>query len=160
MSKTIIKFFSVIFSGLLAGALLIIMLGYDSTKFSYTTYVEFQQGAINSLNTVMPIVGLITIIITIGFAAQEKSNRANLFMIIVAVSCLIVSGLITRFGNQPINAKVLTWSFSINPGDWMELRDKWLSFHKIRTFLSLIAFCLIAFVALKNNHINSTRHSL
>jgi hypothetical protein len=37
----------------------------------------------------------------------------------------VVAGLVTRFGNQPINAVVMTWQASAPPSGWEEARDQW-----------------------------------
>ena len=146
---TIIRFINIVMAGLIAGILVGILLGYNPMSFSNTTYVELQQGAIRALNTLMPILGLITIVLTLISAFLQKDNKAVFVTLIIAAILLIVSGLVTRFGNQPINSIVMTWDKASVPDNWTELRNKWWSFHKIRTTSSFIAFCLIAWTAVR-----------
>jgi hypothetical protein len=63
-----------------------------------------------------------------------------------AAVCFIVAGLITRFGNRPINAVVITWSPQAPGARWMEMRDTWWHWHIARTLFGIVAvsFALIA----------------
>jgi hypothetical protein len=144
-----IRFLNLIMAGLIAGSIAGISLGYNPASFSYPTYVEYQQNAIASLNTIMPILGLITIILTLVSAFSQKTKKSVLITLLVAATLLIAAGLITRFGNQPINAEVMKWSPSNTPANWSELRADWWQFHLGRTVLSVIAFCLIAWTSVR-----------
>jgi hypothetical protein len=42
------------------------------------------------------------------------------------------AALITRFGNQPINAEIMTWTADTIPVDWEALRDRWWERHVMR----------------------------
>jgi len=130
-------------AGLLAGTIFGIWIGYNPKNLSAPAYVELQQMAIRSLNTLMPLLGLITIILTITSALLQKENQTVLITLLIAAVLLIAAGLVTRFGNQPINKIVMTWDKTSVPGNWTGLRDKWWSFHIIRAVVSILAFCLI-----------------
>ena len=149
-----IGFLNLVLVGLLAGSIFGIWLGYNPAEFSYPTYVEYQQNAIRSLNTIMPILGLITIILTVVSAAAQRNQQSVFYTLIIAAVLLISGGLITRFGNQPINAVVMRWSDSDVPGNWSELRDKWWQFHIGRTVVTVIAFCLITWVSIRKDSSN------
>lgn len=146
MYRNMIPFMNAMLSGLLAGALAMVWVGFNPQKFTFSTYLEFQQEAIRSLNTLMPILGLATIAVTIASAFQQKDNKSQVVLLIISAILLIMSGLITRFGNQPINATVMTWTDGQLPDNWEKLRDQWMFFHQIRTLFSFIAFCVIAWV--------------
>ncbi|MEO8764036.1 MAG: DUF1772 domain-containing protein [Ginsengibacter sp.] len=150
MSTIILRFLHVVISGLLAGILLAISLGYNPKNLSATTYIEQQQNAIRALNTLMPLIGLVTIILTLVSASMQKDNKAVFAILLIAAILLVTGALVTRLGNQPINKIVMTWNAADPPNNWPELRDKWWSLHMIRTTTSLIAFLLIAWTAQKN----------
>lgn len=141
-----IRLVNLIMVGLIAGILFGISIGYNPEHLSAPAYVEQQQSAINALNTLMPILGLITIVLTLAFAFLQKDNQVVRATLLVAAVLLITSGLVTRFGNQPINSVVITWDTGDIPASWAGLRDKWWSFHLIRTATTLAAFCLIGWV--------------
>lgn len=140
----IIRFANVILAGLIAGILLGILLGFNPMNYSASTYIEQQQGAIKALNTLMPILGLITIIFTFVSAFFQRNNKVVLATLITAAILLIISGLITKFGNQPINQIVMTWQQTEVPNSWTDLRDRWWTLHQIRATTTLFAFFLIA----------------
>jgi Domain of unknown function (DUF1772) len=146
-----IRFCNILFAGLMAGALLIIWIGFNPQNLSAQTYVEQQQGLIKALNTLMPLVGLLTIILTV-VAAFMQMQQQNIFgALLVAAGLLILTGLITKFGNQPINSIVLTWSKTDIPTNWIELRDKWWSLHIVRTLVVCIAFLIIVWANMKKD---------
>jgi hypothetical protein len=115
-----------------------------------STYLEHQQGVITALNVLMPIAGLITIVLTIISAFLQKKNKVVFIALILAAVLLVISGLVTRFGNQPINTIVMTWHAADVPPNWTELRDKWWTLHQIRSSSTLIAFFLIAWTNIRN----------
>lgn len=143
MTTLIIRFLDIIMAGLIAGILFGIWLGYNPRNLSATTYLEQQQSAIKALNTLMPLLGLITIVLTLISAFLRKENKPVFILLLIAAIFLVISGLVTRLGNQPVNTIVMTWNKAAIPNNWTELRDKWWSLHKIRAVAALLAFCLI-----------------
>ena len=86
-------------------------------------------------------------LLTLVSAFLQRGDRKALVLLVVAAAFLIISGLLTRFGNQPINAIVMTWDMARPPANWTELRDQWWGFHRLRTFSGLIALALIAWAS-------------
>jgi uncharacterized membrane protein len=136
---------------LVAGSIFGIWLGYNPKDLSAPTFIEQQQSAISDLNTLMPILGLITILLTLVSAILHKKEKRTFIILLIATLFLILSGLTTRFGNQPINSIVMTWNMNTPPDNWMELRDRWWTYHEIRTVTALIALSLIAWVSIKKD---------
>src|SRR5687768_15388719 len=125
MITTSIRMVNVILAGLVAGIIFGVWIGFNPQNLSAPTYVEQQQNAIKALNTLMPLLGLVTIIITVTSAFLQRHDKTVFIVLLMAAIFLIVSGLVTRFGNQPINSIVMTWSKDNVPDNWTELRDKW-----------------------------------
>jgi uncharacterized membrane protein len=94
------------------------------------------------------ILATIVILITAYIQRQNKPVRVSL---IIAALFLISCMVITRFGNLPIDNMVMSWTEDTMPANWMELRDRWLSFHRMRTIVELIAFSLVTWVAISND---------
>ncbi len=151
MTSLIIRFIDIVMAGLIAGILFGIWLGYNPKTYSVSTYLEQQQGAIKSLNTIMPLLGLITIILTIISAFLQKDNKTIFISLVIATIFLIISGLVTKFGNQPINKIVMTWNKTEVPSNWTELRDKWWLFHILRALTAFVAFCFIVVTTLRKS---------
>ncbi|MGY0039300.1 anthrone oxygenase family protein [Pedobacter sp. NJ-S-72] len=144
MNILIIRLASLLSSGLIAGILFGIWVGYNPKNLSAQTYVEQQQSVIKAMNTFMPLMGLVTIAITLTAAFMQKEKLSNFTTLLFAAGLLILSGLLTRFGNQPINSVMLTWDKLDPPANWVELRDRWWNLHTIRMLSAFIAFCLIS----------------
>ncbi|MEJ7644932.1 MAG: DUF1772 domain-containing protein [Chryseolinea sp.] len=143
MGTLILRFANLILSGILAGALFAIMMAFNSKSISFPSYLVQQQNVIKAFNELMPLIGFAAIILTLVTAFKERGNKTIVVSLIAAAVLLILSGLITKFGNQPINTIVMTWNDSVVPKDWTALRDKWLTLHTVRTILSFLAFCII-----------------
>jgi uncharacterized membrane protein len=139
----LIRFLNLMMAALVAGSIFGIWIGYNPHRLSAQAYIEQQQGAILSLNTLMPLLGLVTILLTLANAFLQQASASTFRGLIVATIFLVASGLVTRFGNQPINSLVINWDPGSPPDNWMVLRDKWWSFHMIRTLSALIALALI-----------------
>jgi glucan phosphoethanolaminetransferase (alkaline phosphatase superfamily) len=129
MTTTIIRFITLLLVALLVGTMFGIMIGFNPAEMTPATYVEQQQHAIRALNTLMPLWGAACIILTIVLAILAKEDRPKRYMLLTAAACLIVAGAVTRFGNQPINSVVMTWTPQTPPSNWMELRNLWWQWH-------------------------------
>jgi uncharacterized membrane protein len=142
------RFASIFFAALVAGGMFVIWVGYDPATLSPSTYVEQQQNTIRALNVFMPVLGALAILLTLTSAVLQRKDRKAFVLLIAAAAFLIVSGLVTRFGNQPINAIVMTWDLARPAANWTELRDQWWGFHKLRTLSGLIALALITWASI------------
>ena len=143
MTATIIRFIDLLLVALLAGTTFGIWLGFDSAGLSATTYVELQQHAIRALNTLLPATGALCIALTLILAvAARRSPRAR-YLLIAAAACMVAAGVVTRFGNQPITAQVMTWVANAPPANWTEFRDWWWQWHTVRTVAQVAALALL-----------------
>jgi uncharacterized membrane protein len=149
MTLSLVRLANLVCAALLAGGMFVIWAGYDPASLSPSTYVEQQQNAIRALNVLMPVLGAMTILLTLSSAFLQRKSRATFVLLIVAAAFLVMSGLVTRFGNQPINDLVMTWDIARPPADWTELRDQWWGFHRLRTICGVIALVLISWTAAK-----------
>jgi hypothetical protein len=143
MTRSLFRLANIVFAALIAGGTFVIWVGYDPAALSPSTYVEQQQNAIRSLNVLMPVLGALTVLLTLICAFLQRKDRKAFVLLIVAAAFLVVSGLITRFGNQPINAIVMSWDIARPAANWTELRDQWWGFHRLRSICGLIALVLI-----------------
>jgi uncharacterized membrane protein len=64
-----------------------------------------------------------------------------------AGALVLVSFLVTRFGNVPINAKIKVWAVTSVPVDHAEVLRRWEMFNVVRTVAALAAFVLVLVVA-------------
>lgn len=144
-----IRFANIVVTALVVGGMFVIWVGYNPATLSPATYVEQQQNAIRGLNVLLPAMGALSIALTLLSALLQRQSKALFVPLLVACAFLILAGLVTRFGNQPINDVVMTWEFARPPANWTELRDQWWGYHKLRTFCGLIALALIAWTSVR-----------
>jgi hypothetical protein len=144
-----IDFANLLLAALVVGTMFGIWLGYNPAGLSAAVYVSQQQQAIGALNVAMPVLGGITILLTLVAAALTPSDRTRLILLLSAAACFIAAGLITRFLNQPINAIVMTWSADAPPANWMQLRDDWWRGHVLRMVAGIGGLSLLIAATLK-----------
>lgn len=147
----IVRFLNILITALLAGVSFGIWIGFNPVDLSAATYVEQQQNMLHSLRILLVSLVVIATIITIISAFLQKHNKSIFISLLVAAVFLIACILITRFGNKPIDDIVLNWTSDSLPSNWAELRDKWWSFHIMRTIAELIAFFLITWTSIKRD---------
>jgi Domain of unknown function (DUF1772) len=105
--------------------------------------VEQQQNTIRELNLLMISLVIVATIITIGSALLQINNKQVFIPLLFAAAFFVACIMISRFGNQPINVSIMRWNLNSLPSNWTILRDKWWSFHIIRTIAELIALIII-----------------
>ena len=142
MTSTIIRFFDLLLLGLLAGTMFGIWVGFNPDGLSAATYIEQQQHAIRALNTLMPLLGAVCIVLTVALLVSMKGivGRAR-YLLVATLVCLLIAGIVTRFENQPINGLVMTWNAQAPPANWTALRDQWWQWHVVRTVAGIAALC-------------------
>jgi len=151
MTKLIIRFLNIILAALLAGVSFGIWIGFNPIKLSPSTYIEQQQNMLRALNVLMITLVFSATVITILSAFLQKDNKPVFITLLIAAVFFISCIFISRFGNQPINKIILTWTTGSLPGNLSELRNKWWSFHIMRTIAELIALSLVTWASIKKN---------
>jgi len=138
-----LSFADVLLAALLVGAMFGMWLILNPAGLAAGGYVTVQQQAIRTLNLAMPMLGVITILLTILAAVLGRDDSIRLGLLVGTVACFVASGLITRFLNQPINAVVITWRPDAPPANWTAVRDEWWRWHLIRLLTGLGGLSLL-----------------
>src|SRR5207247_9489355 len=120
-----------------------IWLGYNPRALTASAFVEQHQNAVRALNVTMPLLGANCVALTIAHAFLVRVNRKAFLLLLFGAALFVAAGLITRFGNQPINAIVMTWQASAPPPTWTALRDTWWRWHVLRTVAGIAAFMCV-----------------
>ncbi len=140
--QNILRFALVVLLALLVGTMFGIWVGFNPSSLSASAYVEQQQNAIRALNTLLPAMGGACILLSVALAFMSKADPRSRYLLFAAALLMIVSGLVTRLANQPINAVVITWSAQAPPANWAELRDQWWQWHIVRSIAGIGALVL------------------
>jgi uncharacterized membrane protein len=93
----------------------------------------------------------IATIITLLSAFLQKSDKPAFYTLLIAAVCFIACIIISRFGNQPINNIMMSWTPATLPANWSQLRDQWWSLHISRSIAELVALVLITWTSIKKN---------
>jgi hypothetical protein len=138
----VLKLVALCAAAIVAGGTFAIWRGFPPHELSASAYIQIQQGAIRGLNLLFPVVGLLALVSSAALALLTHGRQRWLF--VIAILLMIVAALVTRFGNQPINAVVMGWSPNAPPADWEALRDRWWGLHLIRTFFACASYVALA----------------
>lgn len=144
MAQKIVLFGSLFFIGLTAGAAYVVWFDYNPAGMSSTFYVQHMQHAIRALTIPLPTIVLLGLLFTAVAAFQARKEPAVFYLLVMATACVLMVGLITRFGNIPINNQILTWNIDAPPGGWSEVAEKWWRFQTARLVLQASALCLVS----------------
>lgn len=144
MIPSILRFANIMLAALLAGVSFGIWIGFNPVHLSPAAYLEQQQNMFQSLKVLMISLVIIATIITAVSAFVQRNDKPVFISLIVAALCFVGCMIITKFGNLPIDNLILTWTPETMPSDWTEFRDRWWSFHIMRTVTELVALVLIA----------------
>lgn len=145
MIKYVIYSVNLLVVAFVVGSMFGVWFGLNPNQQSYTVFLEQQQQLIRTLNVKLPLLGLLGIIFTALSLFLSRGDRNSLILLAIATILLIVSGLVTRFMNQPINAQFMTWVVENPPSDWMQLRDKWWMWHYVRMGSGILSLTLLVF---------------
>jgi hypothetical protein len=151
MTKSILRFLNVIIAALLAGVSFGIWIGFNPLSLSPSTYIEQQQNMLRALNVLMITLVFSATVITIISAFLQKSNKPVFITLLITSLFFIACIFISRFGNQPINKIIMSWTSGPLPGNLSELRDKWWTFHIMRTIAELAALILVTWTSIKKD---------
>lgn len=143
MLSFIIDFTSLLLSALLVGAMFCAWLVLNPAHLDSAQYLILQQQGIRTLHPSMPRLGALSIFFTLAAAFVARHDRPRMSLLIAAVIFFIISGLITRTVNMPINASVIRWTSSAMPDNWTQLRDTWWRWHRIRTASGTLGLALL-----------------
>ena len=149
MTTSLIRFTNIVISALLAGTSFGIWVGLNPSNYSPSTYIEQQKQLVLSLNTLMVSLVIIATLVTVVSAYLQRKNRIVFITLLIAAVSFASCIFISRFGNLPIQKEMLTWNADSLPINWTMLRDKWWSFHIMRTIAELVALALVAWASIQ-----------
>ncbi len=141
--RSAMQLLDIMIVALLAGTVFGVWRGYDPAGYSPAAFLEIHQGAVRGLNTLLPAMGAAAILLTGVLAWSARGTPLPFRFYLVAMVAMIAAGLVTRFGNQPINATVMTWTAGAMPSGWEELRDTWWRWHMIRVGVTTAALAVL-----------------
>lgn len=143
MGRQIILFGSLLFVGLTAGAAFVVWFVYNPDGMSSAFYVENMQHSIRRLTIPLPAIVVLGLLFTALASFQARNDRPVFSLLAAACLCVLAVGLITRFGNIPINDQILTWNIGSPPPGWLTIAKEWWRLQTARVILQIAALCLV-----------------
>lgn len=143
MLSVVLDFTSIFLAALLTGAMFCVWMILNPAHLDASHYTILQQQGIRTLHPVMPALGGISIALTLAAAYVARQNKPRMSFLIVTAVFFIISGVITARINMPINRSVIQWSSSAPPNNWIEFRDVWWHWHKLRAVSGAAGLALL-----------------
>ncbi|HMG88166.1 MAG TPA: DUF1772 domain-containing protein [Terracidiphilus sp.] len=148
MLSLVVDSVNLLFSALLVGAMFCVWLVFNPSQLDASHYIILQQQGIRTLHPTMPGLGALTILLTFASAVLARESKMRMSLLIGTAILFIISGLITRFANMPINAIVRGWNSAAPPDHWTALRDAWWRWHCWRLCSALGGLVLLIIATL------------
>ena len=135
--------------------LLILVTGvFWGTWFTLTRSIEdfsaeefIHIGKIIIANVAVPmaiIMPACILFLLISLIIYRKKKTTGFYLGIVSLILIILVLLITLIVLVPIDNEIKTWTASTVPQNFENIRNKWKTFHAMRTFISLASFSFFA----------------
>ena len=133
---------AVVSSGLLAGALVAVLLADLTLRGNPTGYIAFHQATTVLYTATLPPLGAVMAISIMVSLVKGRGVPGIRWLLITALACGIVGMLVTVVVNFPLNATIMTWRFGVVPPDFVSVAARWVAAHLVRTVITMIAFVL------------------
>ena len=143
MARSVVLFFALLFTALVAGGAFVIWLEYNPSGMSAAAYVEGMQHAIRVFTVPLPATVILSVVCCAASAFFARRERAGFYLLVAATGAVLAVALITVFGNIPINNQIKTWSVTAPPPVWAALSVQWWRFHTVRTIAAVCGMALL-----------------
>ncbi len=146
MALHVWQFISICLAALVTGVFWGPWLGLSRSIETFTpdVFLVIGQRMIGNLAPVMPILmpaALLSIVpvLWLSFGAQATTFALTLAGFLLFVLALVVTLVV----EVPIDNRIRGWTPASLPADWQRERDRWESFHVLRTFASVVGLALL-----------------
>jgi uncharacterized membrane protein len=140
------QFISLVLTGLLAGLFVGRWLGAPaSQQYDGPVFTEVQQRIDATVGNTAPVLIMATIAALVVLLVVLRDLRSPRFLLAGgALVCVIALTVSTQLVNVPLNEEINTWSPQAPPPDWSQVRERWETFHTLRTVFAVLALGLLA----------------
>jgi hypothetical protein len=143
--QNILQGLSLLLTGLLAGVF------YYGTftvipafyQVPLTVHLQYRVELMNHNAVYVQLLTAFSIIAPVAYAIAVRQNVQLRNLALSAAIAALISILVTRFGNVPINRMIRVWELGTAPANWREILNGWNRFNYIRTFFAMASFILM-----------------
>ncbi len=143
MARSVVLFFALLFTALVAGGAFAIWIEYNPSGMSAASYVNGMQHAIRVFTVPLPTTVILSLLFCAASTYLARRERPGFYLLGVATGAVLAVALITVFGNIPINNQIKTWSIVAPPASWMELSAQWWRLQTVRTIAAVCGMALL-----------------
>jgi len=118
-------------------------------SFSPDAFLAIGKTMIGNLAPVMPFLMIAAIASMAPVLIISYRQRSDMFVLtLVSFALAITALMITLVVEVPIDNKIKIWTVNSLPDDWRGIRDRWETFHLLRTSVSVFGLALMLAAAL------------
>jgi uncharacterized membrane protein len=141
-----------LFAALATGGLIVnwIGLGRAMSRLSVSAYIEFHQHTNRTFDPYMPIVVIGALAGGVVLAVMNGLHSIPGQLAAAGAICYALVIIIGVPTCVRINKQIADWSIQNPPGEWAQMRARWLRFHVIRTLFSVPALAIYVFAVMEN----------
>lgn len=134
-----VRFVNLVLTALVAGLLFRDVVSSSATRqLSGSTYIHYQQALNQTMSKRMPPIFLSTTFTALLVLLLSGVRRpTNFGLNLVGLGCDVGMIVSTIRVNEPLNKQIDTWSADVPPGNWAEVRERWLQGHNLRTGIGI-----------------------
>jgi len=118
--------------------------------FSAAEFIHIGKTIIANVAIPMSIIMPATLLLMlIAILLSRQINKYSFYLYSISFLLMVITLIITVAVEVPIDNQIKTWTETSVPGNWESLRQRWDSFHTIRTFTSIASVCFFAWGIMK-----------
>ena len=144
MATKIILLLDLIFYSIVAAQSIsyIISLTNVQQRMNLNEYIVFRKLTDQNFRLKFSKVVYVTLLLSLALVIITiiHLNIVLLICAVIALLAFIIDIMITLKGNLPINDIINTWTTDNYPENWMEYREKWFDFFRLRQIANLTGF--------------------
>lgn len=148
MTRSIMLFGTLFFTGLVAGTAFVIWIEYNPSGLSAADYTAIMQHAIRVFTVPLPSIVVLSLLFSGSSSALVWREGRNFYLFAAGCLCMAIVALVTVFGNIPINNQIKAWVPASPPSNWSELAVEWWRLQSIRTVAAVGGLALVIIATL------------
>ena len=118
--------------------------------FSAAEFIHIGKTIIANVAFPMRILMPATLVLMlIAVFLSRQINKYSFYLYSISFLLMVVTLIITVAVEVPIDNQIKTWTETSVPGNWESLKQKWDTFHTLRTFTSIASVGFFAWGIMK-----------
>jgi hypothetical protein len=111
-------------------------------ELSQEYFVIVHRGIDKRKHPYMPFLTAVALLTAIG-EIWFSHNLWQTLSILLGIAGIMAVAIISEFINVPLNRKINAWSSDSASGNLLEVRDKWIQAHYLRTICGAVGFVFL-----------------